>query len=79
MTDCRSVESMDKDEWMYEEACLTKIGEQICENAPDHKFVFYEDSKGRHWYRTFIHTDIGWVSQQMAVFGKKLTKRKRPV
>ena len=73
--ECRSIESMDKDEWKTEEYNLTKIGEQIWECDPGRKYVFYSDSMGRIWYRTFIHTQFGWISQEMAIFGKRIKKR----
>lgn len=76
--ECRSLETMDKEEWKSEEYNLVKTGEQVWPDNPDRKFVFYKDTQGRSWYRTFIRTEYGWVTQEQLVYNKALSKKKRP-
>lgn len=69
---------MDKDEWEQEDYNLVKIGEEVLKTDPNRKFVFYRDSMGRTWYRTFVRTEIGWVTQEQYIFGRSIKRKRRP-
>lgn len=76
--ECWSLEAMDKEEYASEKDHLEKIGEEIFGTDPERKFVFWRDSKGRHWYTTMIHQELGWMRQDQAIFGRRMGKKKRP-
>lgn len=73
----RSIENMEANtEKVYMPHEMKVVGEKRFGQGLERKFVFMVDPAGLGWYETMVLVNGKWVTQEEAVFGKRI-KRKR--
>lgn len=79
LTDATSIESI-PDDYPFNRWDMLPVTDEEYVNkitGTRYRYCYYRDPDGRVWYETKVHGPSGWRTQEEAIFGRKIQK-KRP-